>query len=133
MGAASLIQGIVLGWDVNRYVILLGITVILLVMGTVIDTVGIIMITAPVFVPIIRELDFDLVWFGVLFIVNMEAGFLTPPFGYNLFYLKGVAPSDVTMVDIYRSVLPFILLMFFGMGLLVLFPEIVLVLPNALF
>ncbi len=133
MGATRLIESMILGLDVNRYVILAGMQLILLLLGMVLDTVGIIMITVPVFVPIILKLGFDPVWFGILFIVNMEIGFLTPPFGYNLFYLKGVVPPSVTLGDIYRSVTPFILLMIAAIGICMLFPEIVLVLPNALF
>jgi TRAP-type mannitol/chloroaromatic compound transport system permease large subunit len=91
------------------------------------------MITVPVFVPIILSLGFDPVWFGVLFIINMEIGFLTPPFGYNLFYLRGVAPRDVTMLDIYRSIVPFVFLMLLGLGLCIAFPEIILLLPELLF
>lgn len=122
-----------LGLEVNRYVILVGMQALLLLLGMVLDTVGIIMITAPIFVPIVTKLGFDPVWFGILFIVNMEIGFLTPPFGYNIFYLRGVAPAGVTMVDIYRSVLPFIALMLVGVGLLIAFPQVVLYLPNLLF
>lgn len=133
MGATRLIESMILGLEVNRYVILAGMQVILLLLGMVLDTVGIIMITVPVFLPIVLKLGFDPVWFGILFIINMEIGFLTPPFGYNLFYLKGVVPPSITLGDIYRSVTPFILLMIAAIGLCMLFPEIVLVLPNALF
>ncbi|MDQ0316848.1 TRAP transporter large permease [Amorphus orientalis] len=133
MGAARLIEGLVLDLEVNRWVILIGMQIILLLLGMLLDTVGIIMITAPIFVPIITKLGFDPVWFGILYIVNMEIGFLTPPFGYNLFYLRGVSPASVTMVDIYKSVLPFIALMILAVAICMVFPEIVLTLPNALF
>ncbi|MEW5422836.1 TRAP transporter large permease subunit [Amorphus sp. 3PC139-8] len=133
MGAARLIEGLVLDLEVNRWAILIGMQIILLLLGMLLDTVGIIMITAPIFVPIIMKLGFDPVWFGILYIVNMEIGFLTPPFGYNLFYLRGVAPSSVTMVDIYKSVLPFIALMILAVAICMVFPEIILTLPQALF
>lgn len=133
MGASSLIRDAVLGLEVNRYVVLLIMMLILILLGMVIDTVGVIMITVPVFLPIVRALEFDPVWFGILFIINMEIGFLTPPFGYNLFYLKGVAPPGVVMGDIYRSIVPFVGLMLLGLGLCIVFPDIVLVLPNWLF
>ena len=133
MGASSLIRGMVMDLEVNRYVILAAMMLVLLVLGMVLDTVGIIMIAAPIFVPIAISLGFDPVWFGILFIINMEIGFLTPPFGYNLFYLKGVAPPEVSMGDIYKSVTPYVLLMLVGMGLLVIFPEIVLILPDLVF
>jgi tripartite ATP-independent transporter DctM subunit len=133
MGASGLIRDLVLGLDVNRYVILLIMMALLVLLGMVIDTVGIIMITVPIFVPIIIALGFDPVWFGVLFIINMEIGFLTPPFGYNLFYLRGVAPEGVTMGDIYRSIVPFVLLMFVGLGICIAVPDIILFLPRLLF
>jgi tripartite ATP-independent transporter DctM subunit len=133
MGASSLIRDAVLGLEVNRYVVLLFMMLILILLGMMIDTVGVIMITVPVFLPIVRALGFDPVWFGILFIINMEIGFLTPPFGYNLFYLKGVAPPGVVMGDIYRSIVPFVALMLLGLGLCIAFPGIVLVLPNWLF
>ncbi|RAI02192.1 TRAP transporter permease DctM/Q [Acuticoccus sediminis] len=133
MGAARFLEALVLGLEVNRWFILIGMQVILLFLGMLLDTVGIIMITAPIFVPIIIKLGFDPVWFGILYIVNMEIGFLTPPFGYNLFYLRGVAPPSVKMTDIYASVIPFILLMMLGLALCMIFPQIILVLPNLLF
>ena len=133
IGASRFIEGMVLGLELNRYVILAIMMVILLMLGMVLDTVGIILITLPIFAPIAKSLGFDPVWFGILYIINMEIGFLTPPFGYNLFYLKGVAPSGVTMTDIYKSVVPFILLMLLGILICVTFPEIILVVPNWLF
>ena len=133
MGASSLIKEAVIGLEINRYLILFAMQGLLILLGMVLDTVGIMMITVPVFVPIILTLGFDPVWFGVLFIINMEIGFLTPPFGYNLFYLRGVAPPDVTMIDIYRSIVPFVFLMLLGLGLCMAFPEIILFLPGLLF
>lgn len=133
MGAGRMIESFVLGLEVNRWVILIGMQLILLLMGMVLDTVGIIMITVPIFLPIILALGFDPVWFGILFIINMEIGFLSPPFGYNLFYLRGVTPPSVTMPDIYKAVLPFIAIMVAAVALMMLVPEIVLWLPRQLF
>ncbi|GAB5467494.1 MAG: TRAP transporter large permease subunit [Rhodospirillales bacterium] len=132
-GAARVIESFVADLEVNRYVILLFMMAILLCLGMVLDTVGIMLLTLPIFVPIADSLGFDPVWFGILFIINMEIGFLTPPFGYNLFYLRGVAPAGVTMADIYRSIVPFILLMLLAMVILVALPEIVLLLPDLVF
>lgn len=133
MGASRLIEGLVLGLEINRWVILIAMLSILFVMGMLLDTVGIIMITVPIFVPIILKLGFDPVWFGILFIIMMEIGFLTPPFGYNLFYLRGVSPPHVRMTDIYRSVVPFIGLMLIGVALCMVFPRIVLFMPDLVF
>ena len=133
MGASRLIEGLVLGLEINRWIVLIAMLSILFVMGMLLDTVGIIMITVPIFVPIVVALGFDPVWFGILFIIMMEIGFLTPPFGYNLFYLRGVAPPSIRMTDIYRSVIPFILLMLAAVGLCMAAPGIVLWLPELLF
>lgn len=133
MGAASMIKGMVLGLEVNRYLILAAMVAVLLIMGMVIETTGIIMIAVPVMTPIIVSLGFDPVWFGVLFIINMEIGFLTPPFGYNLFYLKGVAPKNVKLAEIYVSIIPFVLLMLAGLAICIAFPGIITWLPSILF
>ena len=94
------------------------------------DANGIMFITIPVFLPIITSLGFSPLWFGVLWILNMELGFLTPPFGINLFYLKGVVPPSITMMDIYRSIIPFVLLQLVGLIICMIFPEVILWLPN---
>jgi TRAP-type mannitol/chloroaromatic compound transport system permease large subunit len=87
------------------------------------------LLTVPLFFPIIVQLGFDPVWFGVLFVVNMEMAFLTPPFGFNLFYMRSVAPKDVSMLDIYKAVVPFIFLQFLALLLMVVFPELITWLP----
>lgn len=133
MGAARMIEGMILDLEVNRWLILIAIQIILLLLGMVLDSTGIILITAPIFVPIITALGFDPVWFGILFIVNMEIGFLSPPFGYNLFYIRSVTPPSIRMMDIYRSVLPFIAIMLLAIALCMIFPGIITYLPNKLF
>ena len=130
VGASDLISNFMTTLPVAPIVILIGIQLTFLVLGCFLDPVGIILICTPVFVPVIRTLGFDPVWFGVLFVVNMEMAYLTPPFGTNLFYMRGVAPPDITMVDIYRSIVPFVVLQALGLVLIVLFPQIVLWLPN---
>jgi TRAP-type mannitol/chloroaromatic compound transport system permease large subunit len=103
--------------------------VIWIIMGCFLDPIGIMLLTAPLFFPIIVQLGFDPVWFAVLFVVNMEMAFLTPPFGFNLFYIRSVAPKGVTMLDIYRSVTPFILLQATALALMMIFPELITWLP----
>jgi len=94
------------------------------------DPIGIMMITLPVYIPIVQASGFDLIWFGVLLVINMEMGYLTPPFGFNLFYLKGIAPKGTTMPEIYRAALPFIGLQIVGLIIVMVFPQIVMYLPN---
>lgn len=133
MGASRMIEGLVLSLEVNRWIILAAMIAILFLMGMLLDTVGIIMIAAPIFVPIAIGLGFDPVWFGIVFIIMMEIGFLTPPFGYNLFYLRSVVPPSINIIDIYKSVTPFIMLMLASIGIFIAFPNLVLFLPDLLF
>ena len=97
------------------------------------DPTGIIFITVPIFLPIIKMLGFDPLWFGILFVMNMEMAFLTPPFGFNLFYMKAIVPAGVTMGDIYRSVIPFILLQLLGLIMVATVPQIATFLPDLIF
>jgi len=108
----------------------IGMQIIWIIMGCLLDPIGIMILTAPLFFPIVVQLGFDPVWFGVLFVVNMEMAFLTPPFGFNLFYIRSVAPPGVTMADIYKSVTPFVLLQAMALILMMIFPELITWLPN---
>ena len=117
----------------GRWGVMITIQLTFFIMGCFIDDVAIMMIAAPIFLPVIKAFGFDPVWFGVLFIVNMQMGFLTPPYGFTLFYIKGVAPKGVTMGDIYRSIWPFVLLQGLGLIIVILLPEVVLWIPNLIF
>ena len=109
-------------------------------LGFFFDWIEITLIILPVFAPIIAQLDFgdhvaqiDVVyWFAVLIAINLQTSFLTPPFGFALFYLKAVAPPEVKLQQIYRGIIPFVLLQLFGLALVILFPEIALWLPRVL-
>jgi len=105
---------------------------IIFLLAMVMDPAGIMMITVPVFLPIIKAHGFDPLWFGILFVINMEIGYMTPPFGFNLFYLKGIVPPGITMGDIYRSVIPYTLVESLGLALVMVFPQIAVWLPNQL-
>jgi len=130
IGGPAFINQIILSLGVNPWFVLVGIQIILIILGMIMETTGIIMITVPIFIPIIAALGFDPVWFGVLFVMNMEMGFLTPPFGVNLFYMKGIVPEGITMGDIYRSIVPFVFLQLTGLIIVMLVPKIALFLPN---
>lgn len=112
--------------------IMLMMMIIVLILGMVMDDWAIIMLCTPLFIPIIETLGVDKLWFGALLVVNIQIAYLTPPFGFVLFWLKGVLPPDVSMGHIYRSVGPFVALQFLGLSLVFLFPEIATWLPNAL-
>jgi len=130
IGAPELVRNLIAGFEVNRWVILIVMQLILLVLGCFIDPMGILMITLPVFLPIIQTLQFDLIWFGILFTINMEMGYITPPFGFNLFYMRGIVPKSITMGDIYRSITPWVVLMTIGLAIVMVWPEIAMWLPN---
>lgn len=130
VGGDDLIREFITGLDINRWFVMIFIQLILVVLGLFLDEIGIILLCVPIFLPIVTELGFDPIWFGILFLVNAQMDYITPPFGYTLFYLKGVAPEGVSMGDIYRGVIPFVILQAVGLGLCMLFPEIILWLPN---
>jgi tripartite ATP-independent transporter DctM subunit len=132
LGISGLLQNMIGGWEINKWVVLVLIQLVWLVMGCLMDSGSILMITAPIFLPIAKLLDFNLLWFGLLFSVNTEMGLLTPPFGINLFIMRGIAPPEISTKDLYRSVFPFISCQMMGLILIMIFPEIVIWLPNLL-
>lgn len=133
LGAGQIISDAVIDGDMSPNVVLLFIIATYFVLGMFLDDSAILFITVPLFVPIINDIGFDSVWFGVVFILAMQTAYLTPPFGYNLFYMRSVAPPEITTMDIYRSVVPFIILQMLGLALVVIFPQIALWLPGLLF
>ena len=133
MGAHEFIDSLMQMIPGGRWGILIAMMLIVFLRGMVLDPVGIMLITLPVFLPIVDALGFDPIWFGILFVINMEIGYMTPPFGFNLFYLKGIVPPGITMKDIYRSVIPFVAVQIVGMIILMIFPQIVTFLPNLWF
>ena len=136
----------ILSTGLGPYGILILMMLVLIVLGMFLDWVGILLLAVPIFVPLMKTLSFDGVfgfpgvppdklalWFGVVYMVNMQMSFLSPPFGYALFYLKSVAPPEITMAQIYRSSLPFLLLQALGLSLCIIFPELVLWLPRQVY
>jgi len=132
MGAQELIEGLITAIPGGPWGIIIGMMLIIFLLAMVLDPVGIMLITLPVFLPVVDSLGFDPIWFGILFVINMEIGYMTPPFGFNLFYLKGIVPPSISMKDIYVSVIPFVLLEILGIALIMIFPQIATYLPNLL-
>lgn len=130
IGARELVTDLILSLEINRWIILIGMQITLFFFGCIMDDYAIVMLAAPIYVPIINTLGFDSLWFGILFILNMQMAYLTPPYGFNLFYLKGIVPKGVTMGDIYRSIIPFVLLQGTGLILVMIFPQLALWLPS---
>jgi tripartite ATP-independent transporter DctM subunit len=129
-GGAEFVKSALVALPLNPWLVLIIIQVILLFLGMVLDIIGITVLLAPIFVPVVTALGFDPLWFGVIFNLNLQIAYLSPPFGYSMFYLKAVAPKDVTMGDLYQSVLPYMALQLVGMVLCMIFPQIILWLPN---
>jgi tripartite ATP-independent transporter DctM subunit len=145
-GGQTFVANTILGTGLPPYGILALMMVILFVLGMFIDWVGILLLTVPIFLPIMKSLEwsglFGLpgvraedvpLWYGVIFMVNMQMAFLSPPFGYSLFYLKSVAPPEITMATIFRAAVNFMALQWLGVGLCIVFPQIVVWLPSVLY
>ncbi len=133
VGGGRFVTDLLLGTGLGRWGIIFIMQGILIFLGCFIDWVGIIMLCVPIFGPIVRQLGFDPVWFGVLFATNLQISFLSPPFGYALFYLKGVAPPDIKTTDIWKSIVPFVALQVCGVALVMIFPQIILYIPSLLY
>jgi TRAP-type mannitol/chloroaromatic compound transport system permease large subunit len=101
-----------------------------LLMGTFLDDTAMLVIVAPLYVPLVGELGFDLIWYGVLYTITCQIAYMTPPFGYNLFLMRAMAPPEISIIDIYRSIIPFVLVMLVGLALVTVFPQIAMWLPN---
>jgi len=145
-GGQQFVSQTLIGTGLGPYGILVIMMIVLIVLGMFLDWVGILLLAVPIFGPIMKSLSFDgllglpgvppesiALWFGVVYMVNMQMSFLSPPFGYALFYLKSVAPPHITMGIIFKSALPFLLIQAIGLGLCILFPQIVLWLPGLVY
>jgi tripartite ATP-independent transporter DctM subunit len=116
----------------NRWYILILMQLSFIIMGMFLDDTAMLVIVAPLYVPIVGMLEFDLIWYGVLYTITCQIAYMTPPFGYNLFLMRAMAPPEVSLADIYRSIGPFVALMVLGLGLIMAFPQIALWLPQVL-
>jgi len=133
LGAANFIESAVGVAGLSPIAILLIMQFSYFILGMILDDTAILFICLPIYIPIANSLGFDPVWFGVLYIVNMQMAFLTPPFGYCLFLIKSVVPEDITMGDIYNSVWPFVAIQATTLGLCIAFPSLVLWFPSIVF
>ncbi|MGV8954546.1 MAG: TRAP transporter large permease [Cypionkella sp.] len=124
MGGNRFVANAILGLDAPPVVIIMVMMLILLVLGMFLDWIGIALLTLPIFVPIVIQLGYDPIWFGILFAVNMQVSYLTPPFGPAAFYLKSVAPKEISLKHIYTALLPFIALQMVVLAIILFFPPI---------
>ena len=131
LGAVKAIEGFFVGrLELTPWEILILMQLSYLIMGTFLDDTAMLVIVAPLYVPLVGALGFDLVWYGVLYTITCQIAYMTPPFGYNLFLMRAMAPPEITLIDIYRSIVPFVLVMILGLGLVIAYPEIAMWLPN---
>jgi len=133
MGGGDVVSDVLLGMDVSPYVVFAIMMAVVFFMGMFIDWAAILLVVVPIFTPIAMDLDFNPLWFAMMICINLQTSFLTPPFGYSLFYFKGVAPPEYTMGDVYKGILPFVTIQVFGLILLMFFPEIITYLPDVFF
>jgi tripartite ATP-independent transporter DctM subunit len=131
-GATEGIVSTILGGGLTPFAILAGMLLLLIFLGIFVDQVSMMLITLPVFMPIVQRLDIDLIWFGVLYLICMQLGLLLPPHGLLLMTMKGVAPKEVTMGHIFRAVVPYVAMSLVLLVIIIVFPAIATWLPNLL-
>jgi tripartite ATP-independent transporter DctM subunit len=134
LGAVKAIDGLFteqLGLSPWMILVLMQASFILL--GTFLDDTAMLVIVAPLYVPLVGALGFDLIWYGVLYTITCQIAYMTPPFGYNLFLMRAMAPPEITIRDIYRSIIPFVVVMGLGLAMVMIFPQVALWLPEYIY
>ena len=131
LGAVHAIEKLFLDtWGLSPWGVLIMMQVSYIIMGMFLDDTAMLVIVAPLYIPLVKSLGFNPIWYGVLYTVTCQIAYMTPPFGYNLFLMKAMAPKEISLVDIYRSIIPFVIIMCIGLGIVMAFPEIALWLPQ---
>jgi tripartite ATP-independent transporter DctM subunit len=131
LGAVRAIEILFLDkWGLGPWQVLIMMQISYILMGMFLDDTAMLVIVAPLYIPLIISMGFNPVWYGVLYTVTCQIAYMTPPFGYNLFLMKAMAPPEITLMDIYKSIVPFVLLMCIGLALIMMFPQIALWLPE---
>ncbi len=130
LGGGELIKEMLMALPFGKWFVLAVMMFTLFVGGFFISWQGLLYIVVPIFLPVVAALGFNQLWFGLLVCVNLQMSFLTPPFAYSIFFVKGAAPPEVSTWDIYRGVMPFVILQIVGVAICVFFPEIILWLPR---
>ncbi|MDE0308737.1 MAG: TRAP transporter large permease subunit [Acidiferrobacterales bacterium] len=134
IGAARAIESLfITNWNLTPWEVLIMMQLSYLFMGMFLDDTAMLVIVAPLYVPLVKILGFDPVWYGVLYTITCQIAYMTPPFGYNLFLMRAMAPPEITLGDIYRSISPFVLVMIVALTLVMVFPQIALWLPGQIY
>ena len=129
-GVTGSLTKLAVGLPVHPIVILILMQIVLVFLGMFIEQTSIVLVTIPIYMPIVRELGWDPVWFGAIMLLNLELATISPPFGMSLFVMKGIAPPDTSMGDVYRAALPFVGLNILVMAIMIIYPAVVLWLPS---
>jgi tripartite ATP-independent transporter DctM subunit len=129
-GAASGMTSFITSLTIPPIVIIIGMMVVILIMGCFMETVAIMMITIPIFMPVVNAFGYNTVWFGVVMLIALETGLITPPFGVTLFVMKGVAPPDVTMADIWKAITPYVIIDMLCIAIVLAIPSIATIVPS---
>ena len=131
IGAVKAIESLFIErWNLSPWGVLIMMQISYIFMGMILDDTAMLVIVAPLYVPLIIALGFDPIWYGVLYTITCQIAYMTPPFGYNLFLMRAMAPKEISLVDIYRSIIPFVIVMCIGLALVMIFPEIATWLPE---
>jgi TRAP-type mannitol/chloroaromatic compound transport system permease large subunit len=131
LGAVKSIESFFIGsLHLTPWEVLIMMQLSYIVMGMFLDDTAMLVIVAPLYVPLVGALGFDLIWYGVLYTITCQIAYMTPPFGYNLFLMRAMAPPEISLGDIYRSIIPFVGVMIFALGITMAFPEVALWLPR---
>jgi len=134
LGAVKAIDGLFTDQlGLSPWTILILMQLSFLIMGTFLDDTAMLVIVAPLYVPLVKVLGFDLIWYGVLYTITTQIAYMTPPFGYNLFLMRAMAPKEIGIRDIYVSIIPFVFVMAFALALIMIFPQIAMWLPNYIY
>ena len=131
LGAVKAIEILFLDkWGLEPWQVLVLMQLTYILMGTFLDDTAMLIIVAPLYVPLIIALGFNPIWYGILYTITCQIAYMTPPFGYNLFLMRAMAPPEITLVDIYRSIIPFVILMIIGLAIVIVYPQVALWLPE---
>jgi tripartite ATP-independent transporter DctM subunit len=131
LGAVNAIESLfITRWDLSPWEIIIMMQISFIIMGMFLDDTAMLVIVAPLYIPLVDSLGFDLIWFGVLYTMTCQIAYITPPFGYNLFLMRAMAPKEIGLLDIYRSIWPFVAMMVITVLIVMIFPQVALWLPE---
>ncbi len=131
LGAGKALENLFVGQlHLSPWEVLILMQLSYLIMGMFLDDTAMLVIVAPLYIPLVQALGFDLIWYGVLYTITCQIAYMTPPFGYNLFLMRAMAPPEIGLKDIYKSIIPFALIMILALVLVMIFPQIAMWLPE---